>query len=501
MHAVVCGPQLSLAQLDEGPPAEMDLPEEAAPAEPGQESRISMDFQDVPLKQLLKIFSQQSGLNFVASEEIENRNVTLYLDNVSVEDALTAILKANRLTYVQTEGSAIFHVKALSDPDIDTETRIYRLSYATVEGVDTGDEGGASSTGIEKILEELLTENGKIVVDARTNSLIVTEIPSRFKVIENTIKELDIKTEQVLISAEILEVSVDTLNRLGIDWGSSTGQMASYSGPSRGTHFPWKESLLKGAGDPTVTMATFSMSTFTSVFKAIATDSDTHYLARPRLLTLDNTTAEIKITQDAAVATATIQVAGEGMTQATESAERYEVGTSLKVTPHINKEGYVTMTIEPEVSRVKAAAISGYYDPHTRYAKTRVMVKNGDTVVIAGLISREDTLEKRKVPFLGDVPILGMPFRRNTDEKKDTEIIIFITPQIIIDETDVAKNMGDGFCIEGLASKACGRDLSSLQEARKATLDVIAREQESPLSARELAIGTEMVGMEGRMPQ
>ena len=437
----------------------------------GAPSRVSMDLQDVPLKQLLKVFSQESGLNFVASQEIENRNVTLYLDEVTVEDALDTILKANKLSYVQPEGSSIFYLKDTAKPAIETETRIYKLAYAQVSGV----ESSSGEGGIETVLEELLTEYGNIAIDPRTNSLLVTDIAGRFELIEKAIDKLDVRTQQVLISAQILEVSVDTLNRLGIEWGSSTGQMAQYTGPSRTTSFPFEESLLKG-GASSVTMATLSMTSLTSIFKAIATDSDTHYLARPKLLTLDNKTAEIKITQDAAVATANIQVGAEGgLSQSTDAAERYEVGTSLKVTPHINKDSYITMTIEPEVSRVKTAAISGYYDPHKRYAKTTVMVKDRETVVIAGLISREDTIEKRKVPFLADIPVLGMPFRRNTDEKKDTEIVIFITPQIVRDDVRMAKGFDD-------------MDFAGLADMGTQGVEAIVREQEAPLSDRELAV-------------
>jgi len=439
-----------------------------------------MDLQDVPLKQLLKVFSQESGLNFVASEEIENRNVTLYLDNVTVQDALNTILKANRLSCMQSEGSSIFYLRDMGEPGVQTETRIYKLAYAEVSGL----EHNTENEGLERVIEELLTEHGNIVIDRRTNSLIVTEIPSRFAVIEGAIDKLDVRTKQVLISAEILEVSVDTLNKLGIEWGSSAaaslGQMGQYTGPSRSTNFPFEESLLKG-GTSSVTMATLSMTSLAGVFKAIATDTDTQYLARPRLMTLDNKTAEIKITQDAAVSETTIQVAGEGLSQSETSAERYEVGTSLKVTPHINKDGYITMAIEPEVSRVKTSNIADKYDPHTRYAKTTVMVKDSETVVIAGLISREDTLEKRKVPFLGDIPILGIPFRRSSDEKKDTEIVIFITPHIVKDDVRIAKNFGMEF--------------PALADTELKGFDAIIREQEPPLSEKELKIKNRMPGI------
>lgn len=468
---------------------------------------ISMDFQDVPLKDILKVFSQQAGTNFVSSEKVQDKKVTVFLDKVTAEGALNTILGANGLAFEKQPDTNIYMVKDMGVSPITLQTKIFKLSYATVSGAQVVE--GASSQGIENVIKDLLTQNGKIIVDSRTNSLLVTDVPSTLVKIESMLKELDVKTLQVMISAEIMEVSVDTLKRLGTEWGSSTGQFAAYGAGSRSTFWPFKESLFKGVTE-TATVGSINFSTFTAVLQAIKTDSTTQYLARPRLLTLNNQTAEMKITRNAAVATTTVTVSQGGSPLTTTALERYEVGTTLKVTPHINKDDYITMTVEPEVSRVKAASFgTGNFDPLKRSSKTTIMVKDGETIIIAGLISREDSDSNRKVPFLGEIPIFGKVFNKDETQKSDTEILIFITPHIVKEEgvalkTVLQEELGlsnaggqprEGGLVPQEPKVIKPRSESDKKNAKRSahSYHTILREQDSPLSGRELMMETEVL--------
>lgn len=491
--------EISPPQQEPSPPSEKS---DTASQPAAEEKFISMDFQDAPLKQILKIFSQQAGMNFVAAETIQDKKVTLFLEKVSVQDALNSILGANGLAFEKQEGTNIFMVKDMGGPPIALQTRIFKLSYAAVAGAQAGEE--AAGTGIENVIKEMLSVNGKLIVDSRTNTLLVTDVPFVLIKIEEVLKELDVKTSQVLISAEILEVSVDTLKRLGVEWGSSTGQFLTYTGGSRSTFWPFKEGLFKGATQ-TDTLGSVSFASFTGVLQAIKTDAATQYLARPRLLTLNNRAAEMKITRNAAVASTTVTVSQGGSPQTTTSLERYEVGTTLKVTPHINKDDYITMTIEPSVSRVKEASFgSGYYDPLTRSSKTTIMIKDGETVVIAGLLSREDSDSNRKVPLLGEVPLFGAVFTRDTKQRSDTEILIFITPRIIKEEgVALAAAMQEELGLAGIGE--LGREGELARGKRPVTAEkrpgregkvgfrLLTREQDSPLSGRELIMEAELL--------
>ncbi len=407
---------------------------------------ISMDFKDAELKDVLKIFSQQSGLNFISSEGVENKKITLYLDKVSVEDALNTILKANSLSYEQPGGSNIIMIKEMIVAEVETLTRVYQLNYAKAEAVKdlfekmrdknsgTRPANAETAESIPMKTSGLLTQYGKVVADTRTNSLIVTDIPSQFSAIEETLARLDEATPQVMIEAEILETTVNNIDKLGVEWADT---IAIFTGPKQTTKFPFTKHDFPAGVDKTTGMSygTISMAGFTASLKMLRTDKGTKILARPRVLTLNNETAQINLTAKTAVSSITTTLGTTGDNIQT-SAERMDTGVLLKVTPQVNKDDYVTMVLEPSVTTpVKSTYFTGaeYVDPHTRSVKTTVRVKDGDTLVIGGLINTEDTETIKKVPILGDIPLLGYLFKNTNKDKTDKELIIFITPHIFKD--------------------------------------------------------------------
>ncbi len=419
--------------------------------------RISMDFQEAALKDVLKVFSQQAGLNFVAAKEIEDKKVTLYLDGVTVDDALTSILAANNLTYEQKPDSSVFIVKESTKPKIKVITKVYSLNYAKVEG----GKGGGEKSDIKSIIENLLTKDnegevlGCIVKDTRTNSLIITSIPENFPLIENTLAKLDAQTPQVMIEAEIVEVKTTAIKKLGLDWGGpASGTFFTFTGPSRDTGFPFirekgpfSRSLLGGsladargrtlaASSTGTTFGNLTLVEFRIVLKALEKENKSKYLAKPKIMVVNNETAEIRISADSGVGTVTTE--GESGTLTT-SVERVETGVILKVTPTINKDDYITMTLEPEVSRVETSSVTGYYDPTKRSAKTTVMMKDGQTIAIGGLLKSEVADNDRAVPGLSKIPLLGNLFKSKDFQDVETELIIFVTCRIIKPELEKLK--------------------------------------------------------------
>ncbi|RKY38094.1 MAG: hypothetical protein DRP73_00255 [Candidatus Omnitrophota bacterium] len=431
----------------ENPPPQPQTVSSQNESSPPGEKRISLDFKDASLKDVLKAFSMQSGLNFVASEEIEDRTVTLYMDNVPVGDALNTILKANHLTYEQEPGTNIFFVKEVKTPEVETITRVYQLSYADAQEVKELIEKMGEEKAVEEETPEgtkttktyrhgILSEYGKVSADKRTNSLIITDIPSQFPTIEETIAKLDAPTPQVMIEAEVLEVATDLLDKLGIDF---SGTFAKFTGAVQTTAFPFGHLPQGTDRAESASYGTISTQELIATLQMLRTDTRTKLLARPRVLTLNNQTAEIKITAQTAVAetvtTTTVGTVGETIS----APERIETGVSLAVTPVINKDGYVTITVEPKVTEPQPSKyFTGetlYVDPYTRSAKTTVRVKDGDTVVIGGLINTNDSEVVKKVPFLGDLPLVGNAFKHTQKESENKELIIFITPHIVKDYT------------------------------------------------------------------
>lgn len=437
----------------------------SAKAGPSINNFISMDFQDANLKTVLKIFSQQAGLNFVASQNVQDRTLTVYFDNVTVEDALSHIMNANNLVYEQEEGSNIFIVKESGKPAVETITKIYELKYAQLSAAPKeGDSGDSEDPEILSILKDLLSENGKVVANKRSNSLIIKDVPSQFAIIENVLLELDVRTPQVMIEAEILETTTTVADTLCVSW---SGTFGLYTGPIASTVAPLRGKFNKDTpslGEGITTAGSFSMSGMTATLKALLSDTDTKILARPKVLTLNNETAKIELTAETAVASTTTST-GEGSgAQTSVTAERIDTGITLNVTPQINKDGYITMYIEPTVivpvlSKFFTTGSQKFVDPQTRSTKTTVMVRDGETIVIGGLISKEDTYGLSKLPFLGDLPLLGLAFRYKSKDEVDKELLIFITPRIV-------------------------------KETTYALGDISEREQEKPKAVREKEIKT-----------
>ncbi len=426
------------------------------------DARVSMDFRDADLKDVLKILSQQSGINFIPSEDITDKKITLYLENVPIKTAIDAVVTANGLTYDQGPSPNIFIVRPSGAVKIKTITKMYTLNFAQVAplsvsatsggsggsttGPSTGSSGGGQSVGagtgssaattggepIQSILSKLLSPAGSIVVDQRTNSIIITDIPEQFNLLEEMLVKLDTPTPQIFIEAEMIETTMDVADSLGLEYGGSSGSWgATYAGPVKSYSFPYSTSTFKGHGqNPAFTFGTMTFGDLALVLKAMSSTASTKYLARPKLLTLNNETAVIDITSDTQVGTVT-NSSPQTQTNTT-SAERTTTGVSLRVTPQVNAADYVTMFLEPSVSRTEASSVNtDFLNPITRSAKVKVMVKDGETVFIGGLLDLQATDTKRKVPFFGDIPVAGALFKSDAKRDKQTEIFIFITPHIV----------------------------------------------------------------------
>ena len=411
---------------------------------PGKGNLISMDFQDLNLKTVLKIFSQQSGMNFIASQNVQDRTVTIYFDNVKVEDALNYIMNANNLSYEQEPGTNIFIVKETGKPEVETITKIYELKYAQLSAPvknlsedSTESASGSSEAEIVSIIQNMLSKDGKVIADKRSNSLIVKDVPSQFSVIENLLARIDIRTPQVMIKVEVLEVTTKAVENLGINW---SGTFAAYTGPIHNTIFPMNNSIGRNNsnGEGVATTGTFSMSGATATISALLNNTDTKILARPQVMAMNNETAKIELSSKEKASKITQASTSNTVTTTGDTYEEEDTGVILEVTPQISKDGYITMNLKPSVTELELSRFTGAYDTHKRATETTVMVKDGETVVIGGLIKSKHEGGIKKLPFFGDIPILGAAFRYKSKDNADRELIIFITPNIIKEASSYA---------------------------------------------------------------
>lgn len=425
------------------------------------EPEISMDFQDANLKDVIKVFSIQSGLNFIASEAVQDRIITLYMDKVPLNQAMDKLFKANNLSYELDRESNIFIVKDWGKLVTETVTKVFRLRYATVSssslerekasiitpvtltdtaGTQTAGAGATiEESGITKAVKKLLSPEGSIIEDFRTNSLIVTDTPIRMSVISQVIAALDIPAPQVMLEVEMLDVSKETIDKLGIKFDQTPLTMV-LTGAKRGVLWPFRDTSLPMESEIKMTPGTmdFSTATYTALLDFLKIQTDTKFLARPRILTLNNETAEIKIATQESIGVTTTTEATTGTRSAT--PERTETGVVLRVTPQINQEtGEITMLVYPKVGEaVHGSAFTSdgrtfqFRDPEERSTKSIVRMKDGDTIIIGGLIRNEFNQTLTKLPILGDIPVVGILFRhKNKSKYMERELLVFITPHII----------------------------------------------------------------------
>jgi type IV pilus assembly protein PilQ len=383
----------------------------------GRAQRISLNLQDVTLGNVLKVMTQKSGINFLIGADLVGKRINVYLEDVLVEDALAAIMRANGLWYTRQKGTNIYVIMdAPEGPPVTTVTEVVKTNFA-------------DANELAPTLEAVLTEVGSIVVDVRTNALVISDIPENITTLQALARDLDEPSGQILIEAKIVEVHENDGLQLGVEW-DYVDFSAGSTDASYGSSFDTAE---ENVFDLTLGMfdSFQEVQDFTARLSAMVHEGVAEILATPSVLTLDNKEAYIGITEHIALARKTT-FRESGASSQVEPIYG-DIGVTLKVLPHLNNDQFVTMTIEPLVS---GAEPSQYFpddavDTKTRTATTTVMVKDGQTVVIGGLL-RTDVVENYfKVPLLGDIPLLGYLFKKTETVEKKTEIMLFLTPRIM----------------------------------------------------------------------
>lgn len=395
-----------------------------------EEGNVSLDFRDADIKNVLEILSLKSGVNIVTGPEVTGL-VSIQLKEVPWKEALDVILrtygyaserKGNIIVVTTVEELKKRREDALLlEEQEPLETRIFTLNFAIASDV-------LSS------VEKMKTERGSINIDSRTNTLIVTDIATRIEAIENVMLKLDSTTPQVMIEAKIVETNFVDEENFGVNWIIQ----ASATGSSRGISYPFKLGATDNPFGGTVaaptafSYGTLSFAQMSSAMEILKSKTNTNILSNPRLVTLDNETASINIGQQYPIPsyvfnkeTGSLEING---------FEYKDIGINFQVTPHVNSAGFVTLEVIPEISeKVNDVPFGGETLPliSNESTKTKVMIKDGDTLVIAGLIKSKENDVTKKVPILGDVPILGYIFKKKEKEVNKTDLLIFVTPHII----------------------------------------------------------------------
>ena len=336
------------------------------------------------------------------------------------------------------------------------DTRVRYLRYADAEkiaaklkeqiGAAGGSAPGAASANASA------ERSTTIWADPGTNALVVTAPAKQMNSLMSIVDRLDIRRAQVIVEAIIVEVSADKAAELGVNWvldGSQSGNVVGgFIEPVGGVSII---DLARAVNDPTTLTSAPRGTTigvgrlkdtgvnFAAVVRALRGDSTTNIIATPSIVTMDNEEAEIKVAQEVPFLTGQYTNTSGGGTPLApfQTIQRREVGTLLKVTPQINEGDSVMLKIEQESSSI-AASSAGAVDLITnkRTISTRVLIEDGGTVVLGGLIQDSQTGGEQRVPFLGRIPVIGEAFRTRSAKKNKTNLMVFIQPRILRDGLD-----------------------------------------------------------------
>ncbi len=306
----------------------------------------------------------------------------------------------------------------------------------------------------------LLSSEGKVFYGEEPNSIMVMDYPENLDRVTQYLNTLDVLPQQVLVEARVVEVELQGENALGVNWDLfadkgriALGQFKAQSGAADTTK--GKGAIAQGIPDKKTTRSAgstsadnpFTISIFDEninlVLNALANVYKTDILSAPRVTTINNRPAEIKIVQSLPWAKPTVTVSDSGTSTITWDVNFESVGITLKVTPTINEGGDISMVLNPEISEktsdyhLAVVDSEGKNWPYNipvidrRTASTKVIIGNGQTLIIGGLIKDKVVKGQAKVPLLGDIPVLGHLFRSKKDIKEKSELLIFVSPTVI----------------------------------------------------------------------
>jgi len=319
-------------------------------------------------------------------------------------------------------------------------TEMAKVLEGVVKGMTTqaaGQPGAAATQHVSPF------DSGKVTItpDKATNSLVIMASPTDYTNLLQVIKKLDRRSKQVFVEVLIAEVTLDKSRELGLQSGVIGGAAINDTLAMAGMYDPLGTmgSLLTNIKDTTLLNQIVEARpvNITAMLKLLDTNGLVNILSTPNILTTDNKEAEINVGENVPFKASSTQ----STFGATESIERKDIGINLKIKPQISEGDYIRMDIYQEISAVKDTQITGAVDLITtkRSAKTSVVVKDNETIVIGGLIQDTERAIEKKVPLLGDIPGLGWLFKTKETTRGKTNLMILLTPQVIKDPEDIAK--------------------------------------------------------------
>jgi len=358
-------------------------------------------FSDAAVLDVVQTLAQQAGLDVVISGDnnlTQNKRTTLQLNNVTPEQAIDYVLTTNGLQYEKRDKVILISTlgQDQSASSFSNGTKVFKLKHLSANKV---------ASLLEKMMPSLKASSG-----LRANVIILQGRPDQLKESEELIVALDQPIPQILIESKVLEISTADSLRLGIAYGSQAG-------------------VFKFLTDKDTKRTKLAEDLQTTV-NALIGEGKAKVVANPRIATLDNHEALINIGRRIPYAVPV----SSGSNTVQWSVEYIDAGVKLKITPCLGEDDLIITSIQPEVSSIsewRTTAAGEFPVISTRNAQATLRVKNGETIVVGGLLSETERENVSRLPVLGYLPLAGALFSNKTLEKEKTEIIFMITPHVI----------------------------------------------------------------------
>ena len=393
---------------------------------------ISLNLKDADIKDVLRTFAQLTGLNIAIDPGVSG-SVTVDFVDVPWDQALEIILHQNSLAWILEGNVMRVGTAARLAEEAESNRKLIEQKTLNVPLTTVGFKlSYARATDVAALLKEMASPRARVIVDQRTNQLIISEIPDYLQTMRSLIESVDVPTRQVVIEARIVETTKLFIQNYGVTWGFK-GTMDPSLGTGTGLVFPNRIDTVGGpfnfgVGNPVVSFSLQNvLGTFTLDLALLAAETDglVRVISAPRVMTQDNTPAEIQ---------SGFQIPYQTRVNFTTTVSYVDATLRLSVTPQITEAGTVIMDIQVQKNEPATGLniVGGAGTPlSTRRANTRLMVRDGGTTVIAGIYQVKENNSQSRLPFLHQIPVLGALFRSKDYNTEHDELLIFITPRIV----------------------------------------------------------------------
>lgn len=369
-------------------------------------TNITLLFEDMEIKAALRMLAQESGLNIVVAPQVTGK-ISANFKQISPEVALKNMVQS--AGYLLTAESGVYKVSVAPRKGV---LRAGGLAEFTVKYAN-------SAVIKEELLKLVPSLKDKIVINKETNSVFVRANHPEFALIQSLIERLDARPLQVMVEAKIFEVGAEESQKLGSKLLSNV---------SDGKHTGFETFNLEPI-DKAIYVRSMNKD-LEAYISALETKSDFNMLSSPKVMVVNNREAILETQSEVAYQDETITYTSAGQSLAKKLVFK-NTGTKLKFIPHINEDGYITIDLYPEISTSVQDTATHYPLIHRTQVHTQVVVPDGQTFLLGGLLRDREENVKKKVPLLGDIPLLGWLFQRNEKVQTKKEVIIMITPTIM----------------------------------------------------------------------